>query len=372
MSERILVTGGAGFIGSFVCDLLAAEGYDVVAVDKLDPQVHPAGQWPAWRNPRVEYHLGDCTDPALWRAWLPRVGAVIHLAAVVGVGQSQYQVAHYVRNNVMGTALMLDEVVNGGRRPRKLIVASSNTIYGEGRYRRPDGGDAYPRLRPAAQLRRREWELRDADGAALAPAPTPESKPLDCTTVYAITKRDQEEAVLAIGQAYGVPAVALRFFGVCGPRQSLSNPYTGVAAIFLSRLRNRRAPLVFEDGRQTRDFVSVRDVAAAVVRALETDAADGLAVNVGTGEPHTVLEVAEMLNSLLGTAITPEVTGEFRAGDIRHCYADNRLLRERLGYAPRWSLRDALEEVVEWGAHAEAHDAVEAAAAELRDRGLLA
>ena len=370
-SDRILLTGGAGFIGSFVCDLLVEQGYQVIVLDNLDAQVHTAGQWPEWRNPKAAYHLADCSDPTVWQEWLPQADAVIHLAAAVGVGQSQYQIAHYVRTNTLGTALMLDAMVNGQHRPRKVIVAASMSSYGEGLYRRPDGKLISPPLRPLAQLQKHEWELRDTDGEPLTPVHTPETKPLHCTSVYAITKKDQEELVLNIGRSYNIPSVALRFFNVYGPRQSLSNPYTGVAAIFLSRLRNGRPPLVFEDGGQSRDFISVHDLAAAVVKALESDALDGQVANVGTSQPRTVLEVSATLANCLGVEIAPEVTGQYRAGDVRHCFADNSRLRERLGFTPQWSFSDGMAELVDWSLSVEARDQVDQATAELRRRGLL-
>jgi dTDP-L-rhamnose 4-epimerase len=371
MADRILLTGGAGFIGSYVCDLLCAKGYKVIVVDNLDPQVHLTREWPQWRNPKAEYHQGECSDPQVWREWLPKIDAVIHLAAAVGVGQSQYQIAYYVQANTMATALMLDAIVNGEQRPRKLVVAASMSSYGEGLYRHPSGKLVSPDLRPLAQMQRHQWELIDSDGEMLTPVPTPETKPQLCNSIYAITKKDQEDMVLNIGQAYNIPAVALRFFNVFGPRQSLSNPYTGVAAIFLSRLRNGNAPLIFEDGKQSRDFISVHDIAAAVVQALETDGCNGKSVNVGTGQPRTVKQVAETLAQILRVDIQPQITEKYRAGDVRHCVADNTLLRIQLGYTPHWSFTDAMSELVDWSLKVEARDKVDQATAELKQRGLI-
>jgi dTDP-L-rhamnose 4-epimerase len=246
------------------------------------------------------------------------------------------------------------------------------SVYGEGQYTNPATGEREiaPRLRPAEQLGRRDWEVRGADGTPLVPEPTAETKVLWPTSIYAVGKRDHEEMTLAFGAAYGIPSVALRFFNVYGERQALSNPYTGVVAIFASRLLNGRRPLVFEDGRQTRDFVDVRDVARACALALGTSGADGEAVNVGTGRAASVLEVAEIIASGLGVAIEPDVVGQFRAGDIRHCFADTRKAEELLGFRAEIAFEDGMRDLLAWLDGQEAADSVEAAHAALLARGL--
>ncbi len=301
---------------------------------------------------------GDIRDPEAVRGALQGVDAVVHLAARVGVGQSMYEMAEYTSANSLGTAVLLEALAE--RPVRKLVVASSMSIYGEGLYR---GGD--PGERTRQQLERREWDF-----PGFEPMPTPETKPPALSSIYALTKYDQERACLVAGAAYGIPTVALRLFNVYGPGQALSNPYTGVLAIFAARLLNGRAPRVFEDGGQRRDFVSVRDVARAFALALERDGADGLAVNVGSGESITVNALAELLARTLGTEIAPEVTGEFRVGDIRHCFADVSLARETLGFEPRVSLADGIAELAEWLAGQTAVDRVDEATAELARRGL--
>jgi dTDP-L-rhamnose 4-epimerase len=301
---------------------------------------------------------GDIRDPEAVRGALQGVDAVVHLAARVGVGQSMYEMAEYTSANSLGTAVLLEALAE--RPVRKLVVASSMSIYGEGLYR---GGD--PGERTRQQLERREWDF-----PGFEPMPTPETKPPALSSIYALTKYDQERACLVAGAAYGIPTVALRLFNVYGPGQALSNPYTGVLAIFAARLLNGRAPRVFEDGGQRRDFVSVRDVARAFALALERDGADGLAVNVGSGESITVNVLAELLARTLGTDIAPEVTGEFRVGDIRHCFADVSLARETLGFEPQVSLADGIAELAEWLAGQTAVDRVDEATAELARRGL--
>lgn len=366
---KILVTGGAGFIGSHLVAALVARGHAVRVLDSLEPQVHGPAPCPAL-PPGVELVRGDVRDRALVEQALDGVEALFHQAAVVGVGQSMYEIERYVSANTLGTAVLLDVIAR--RRPplRKLIVASSMSIYGEGAYSCPSCGPQRPGLRDEEQLERRAWELRCPQCAAqLAPVPTPESKPLEPTSVYAITKRDHEELCLAVGRAYGIPTVALRYFNVYGRGQALANPYTGVAAIFSSRLLNGRPPVVFEDGLQTRDFTHVSDIVQANLLALETDGAEGV-YNVGTGRATSVLRVAEMLIELLGPGIAPEITGRYRAGDIRHCVADISKIQRELGYAPRMRFEDGIVDLVAWVREQQVPDRFDASRAELEARGL--
>ena len=319
-------------------------------LDSLVPQVHEGGG--------SADIVGDVRDPEAVGRALDGVDAVVHLAARVGVGQSMYEMAEYTSANSVGTAVLLEALAE--RPVRKLVVASSMSIYGEGLYR---GGD--PGERTREQLERREWDF-----PGFEPVPTPETKRPALSSIYALTKYDQERSCLVAGAAYGVPAVALRLFNVYGPGQALSNPYTGVLAIFASRLLNGRAPRIFEDGGQRRDFVSVHDVARAFRLALEGDGADGRAVNVGSGASVTVNELAELLARTLGKDVAPEVTGEFRVGDIRHCFADVSLAREALGFEAQVRLEDGIAELAEWLAGQTAVDRVDEATAELSRRGL--
>jgi dTDP-L-rhamnose 4-epimerase len=369
---KVLITGGAGFIGSHLADRLLADGLGVRALDNLDPQVHPDGERPDYLDPEVELQVGDVRDRDAVRRALEGVEAVVHFAAAVGVGQSMYEIERYTSINAIGAAVVLEEAIERRDAVRKLLVASSMSIYGEGQYRNPRTGETglAPWLRPEQQLGAREWDLRGDDGTPLEPEPTAETKPLRPTSIYAINKRDHEEMFLAIGAAYGIPTVALRFFNVYGERQSLSNPYTGVAAIFSSRLLNDRAPLVFEDGRQTRDFIDVRDIARCCALALTESGADGRTLNVGTGVPTSIAAVAETIARGLGKEIEPELVGKYRAGDIRHCYADTSLAEQLLGFRAEIPFEAGMQDLLAWLEGREAEDSVDAAREALVARGL--
>jgi dTDP-L-rhamnose 4-epimerase len=369
---KVLVTGGAGFIGSHVGEALLREGHEIRFFDNLDPQVHgPARQWPEFLPDGTEQILGDVRNHEAVASALQGCESVIHLAAAVGVGQSMYEVEHYSSVNVIGTAVLLEEVIKQREHIRKLIVASSMSIYGEGAYRDIEGVGSFPATRSPDRLAQGEWDMSDANGRPLSPVPTPEGKPLHPGSVYAITKRDQEEMCLTIGRAYGIPTVAFRMFNVYGSRQSLSNPYTGVVAIFGSRLLNDQPPLIFEDGKQRRDFVHVEDVARAYARALETDRADGMALNLGSGESLSILEIGEALARLLKRSVQPVLTGRYREGDIRHCFADISQAKRLLGWRPNWAFESGVVSLLAWLQAQDPEDRVGDAYAELNSRGLL-
>ena len=371
--ERALVTGGAGFIGSHLVDALVDRGMEVRVLDSLDPQVHGGPHaTPPRLNPRAEYVKGDVRDrETLWAA-LEGIQVVFHQAAAVGVGQSMYQIERYVAANTLGTAVLLDLLANRSHSVRKLVVASSMSLYGEGSYRCPDCGPSEATPRSEDRMRRGLWDPEcPRCGATLSPLPTPEGKPLRPTSIYAISKKDQEEMSLCVGRAYGIPTVALRYFNVYGPGQALSNPYTGVAAIFSSRALNGKPPLVYEDGGQTRDFVHVRDVVQANLLVMDSDQANYGVFNVGTGRPLSVLQVAELLCRQVGPpGLRPSVVGRYRKGDVRHCYADIGRIAA-LGYVPRVSFEEGLRELADWVRQQTADDLVDRAAAELEQRGLL-
>jgi len=372
MAETVLVTGGAGFIGSHLVDRLVGEGYRVRVVDAVVPQVHGSeAATPKHLREEAEFIRADLCDTDSWARSLDGADVVVHLAAEVGVGQSMYQIVRYVRGNTLATASLLESLLAHRDHVRKLVVASSMSIYGEGAYSCANCGVVYPKLRSEAQLQERDWEMRcNKCGTHVAPIPTPEDKPLYPTSIYAITKRDHEEMCLTFGQAYGIPSIALRFFNVYGPRQALSNPYTGVAAIFSSRLLNGRPPLVFEDGLQSRDFVHVSDITQALLLAVESRDVQGEVFNVGTGRPLTILDMATALAAEIGVDITPEVVGKYRAGDIRHCYADIGKIRAGLGYLPRVEFRDGISDLVSSIRAETPVDSVDAAYQELAERGL--
>ncbi|MEM4282390.1 MAG: GDP-mannose 4,6-dehydratase [Candidatus Woesearchaeota archaeon] len=363
--------GGAGFIGSFLVDELIKQGHDVTIFDNLEPQVHN-GKIPSYLNKEAKFIQGDVKDYEALKKAVTDMDVIFHQAASVGVGQSMYQIKKYVENNSLGTANLLDILVNAKHSVKKLLVASSMSIYGEGSYLCENCGNVNPTLRTSEQLANKDWELHCPRCSSILKAiPTTERKPLECNSIYAITKRDQEEMVLNIGKAYGIPTVALRYFNVFGPRQSLSNPYTGVMAIFLSRIKNDRPPLIFEDGKQSRDFVSVHDIVQANILAMKQRAADFNVFNVGTGNPVTIKDVAEKLIALCGKKLVPEITQLFRKGDIRHCFADITKIKEKLGFEPKTNLENGLVELVQWSADVEAEDKVGQATAELKTKGLI-
>src|SRR4051794_27103171 len=339
--QTILITGGAGFIGSHLAAELLGRGDRIRVLDALVEQVHGRAARPEYLPDDVELVVGDVRDSAAVRDALDGVDAVVHLAARVGVGQSMYEIDEYVSANTHGTAVLLEALLD--HPVRKLLVASSMSIYGEGAYEPVDAAE-----RSRTDLEARRWEPRGSAGETLTPRPTPETKTCANSSVYALTKYDQERLCLVFGAAYDVPTVALRLFNVYGPEQALSNPYTGVLAIFAARLLNGNPPLVFEDGEQRRDFVNVRDVVRAFTLALENDAADGLPLNIGSGQSVTVNDVARALGSVLHTVIDPQLRGGYRAGDIRHCFADITRARELLGFEPEVDISSGLEELSAW------------------------
>lgn len=375
---KVLVTGGAGFIGTHTVDLLIQEGIEVVVLDSLDPQVHGRDSaLPVYLEHHIEekklnFIRGDVQDGLLLKTALREVDAVIHLAAAVGVGQSMYQPYHYISVNAGGTSLLLDILANEKHRVKKIVVASSMSIYGEGVYRCRRCGSVHPHIRSDEQLKIGKWELTCPHcSSILEPMPTDESKHIEPTSIYAISKKVQEELVLTFGKAYKIPAVALRYFNVYGPRQSLNNPYTGVVAIFLSRLLNGKPPLIFEDGKQSRDFIHVSDIAKANLLALTSAEGDYQALNVGTGTATTILQVAETLAEVLNLDIQPEVINKYRSGDIRHCYADNSLIKETLGFEAQVNFNSGIADLIAWCQDQQPVDLVEQSFNELRGKGLV-
>lgn len=369
---NVLVTGGAGFIGSHLVDALVDRGHRVRVVDALVSQVHGEDAKPTYLNAGAEFIQGDVCDRAVVDAALDGIDVVFHEAAEVGVGQSMYEIERYVRANDLGTAVLLESILERRPQIKKLVVASSMSIYGEGAYTCANCGSVAPQLRPVSQLLERRWEVECPKcGRELSPAPTTEEKPLFPTSVYAVTKQDQEQFCLAVGRSYGIPAVALRYFNVYGTRQALSNPYTGVCAIFSARLLNGNRPMVFEDGEQTRDFVHVSDIVQANLLALETDRADYESINVGTGRATSIRTVSRLLAEGLGQDLEPEIVAKYREGDIRHCVADISKAKSLLGYEPQVSLERGIPELLSWVRAQAAKDKVESATAELESRQLV-
>jgi dTDP-L-rhamnose 4-epimerase len=370
--KKILILGGAGFVGSHTADALIQQGHSVVVFDNLSKHVHSSG-FPSYLSPDVEFIEGDVRDLNALKKVVPKVDAIYHLAAAVGVGQSMYEISDYTATNIQGTANLLQAILDTRSTPEKLVVASSMSIYGEGRYACPACGPVAPSPRSIGQLKEKQWEVHcPSCHGILTPSPTDEGKPLQCTSIYALNKKAQEEMVLIFGQTYGIPSVAFRYFNIYGPRQALSNPYTGVAAIFASRLLNHKAPVVFEDGMQMRDFVNVRDIVQANLLALTSSGADGMALNVGSGQPVNISQVAHEIGHMLGSDIRPTIAGTYRAGDIRHCYGDISKISSALGYSPQVTFREGVAELVAWLESQQADDRTEEALHQLTARGLVA
>jgi dTDP-L-rhamnose 4-epimerase len=373
MAETILVTGGAGFIGSNLVTALLGRGHCVRVLDNLSPQVHSSRSiLPTYMNGQVEFILGDMRDRSVLRCALRDIAVVFHLAASVGVGQSMHQIHHYTDVNILGTSGLLDLMVNEQHSIRKLIVASSMSVYGEGQYACARCGPIFTPARSNFQHSSHNWEMHCPNcQSQLLPVPTPETKPLYPTSIYALSKRDQEEMCLCVGRALNIPTVALRYFNVYGSGQALSNPYTGIAAIFSSRLLNGQPPMIYEDGQQLRDYIHVRDVVQANLLALDNDAADFEVFNVGTGRPLRIIDIARILCHEIGNGLTPCITQQFRAGDIRHCYADTGKIRSYLGFQPSISFEEGISELTTWVRQQKAVDHFEQAQQELKEKKLL-
>jgi dTDP-L-rhamnose 4-epimerase len=381
---KVLVTGGAGFIGSYIVEELLRSGYEVRVLDNLEPQVHgglsETGQAPEYLAEEAEFIQGDVRDRDQVVAALEGIDYLFHEAALVGVPQSMYDVRRYMDINAVGGATVLDAALNEKSvraKLKKMVVASSMSIYGEGAYACEEHGTVFPRLRPVPQLEQSDWELKCPKGCgrSVKPVATTEEKPLQPLSIYAIGKRDHEEMFLACGAVYGIPAVALRYWQVYGQRQALSNPYTGVGAIFSSRILSGNAPPVYEDGGQLRDFIHASDIARANVQALESEKADGQAINLGTGAPISIKDVAWTLIREMGAdtrGMEPNVLGTFRPGDTRHCYPDISLARELLGYEPQVSFQQGAKELISWVRQQEGkvEDRFEKAQQELKAAGL--
>lgn len=347
---QVLITGGAGFIGSHLADALVARGDQVRVFDNLEPQVHgPERRWPVYTDARVERTRGDVRDRSAVAGALRGVEIVFHLAAATGVGQSMYQIAKYFEVNVQGTANLLDALANENHGVRKLILASSRAVYGEGAYNCTVCGMVHPPVRSPSQLDRAAWEAACPHcGGSLLPELTPETLTPDPGSMYAITKWSQEQMCARFGEAYGMPIVILRLFNVCGPRQSLSNPYTGIITSFANRILGGRAPEVYEDGLMTRDFVHVSDVVRALVQAGEVGGPESGVYNIGSGCAITILELAERMCALMAPSVSPQVSGRARVGDIRHCVALTTRAATELGFRAATPLDEGLTDAGCW------------------------
>ncbi len=367
---KILITGGAGFIGSHTVDLLINKGYKVRVVDNLVEQVHQ-GKKPSYLNKEAEFIRGDVANLRLWKKWLKDVDVIMHLASMTGIAQSMYEPAKYCNANILGTANFYEILVKNTdirKKIKKIIVASSKTIYGEGAYKCKEHGMKFPELRTLEQLKRRDWELHCDCGRVMQAVPIPENKPAQNLSVYALSKYATERLSLMFASAFNIPTIAFRYFSVFGPRQSLSNPYTGVCSIFLSRIKNKQQPVVFEDGNQIRDFIYVEDIARVNLLAVK-NANKTEVYNVGTGLGVSIKQVAKTINEILGSNVKPMITNDFRYGDTRNDLSDNSKIERELGFRPRYSFKEGLKKLIEWGETEKAVDKFEKA--ELERKRLL-
>jgi len=365
---KILVTGGAGFIGSHIVDRLIELNHEVVVLDNLSSTKTK----PDYFNPKAELIVGGVGDYDLLMKLIPDMDVIFHLAASVGIAQSNYEMDSFTNNNCVGTAVLLKAIVNSGKKPR-LIVSTSNTTYGEGLYYCSNcKNNFHPRIRTSEEIEKYGFEpVCDKCKNPGVPALTNEETKLDCNSIYALTKKYQEESCLITGKLYGFPVVALKYFNVFGPRQSLNNPYTGVNAIFISRIKNDNPLSIYEDGLQTRDFISVFDVVEANILAMNSGEANGHVFNIGSGKGTTINELALKLYDIMGKEPKIGVNGLYRKGDIRHCVADNRKAREILGWSPKVSFEEGLRVVIKWSENEKAEDNFEKATKELREKGLI-
>lgn len=367
---KILVTGGMGFVGSHLVDELVKLGHCVVVFDNLEKQVH-RGRKPSYLNPKARYCVGDIRNYAVFKKLLIDCDIVFHEAAMVGVGQSMYKITDYIYSNDLGTANLLDILVNHKNKVKKLILASSMSIYGEGMYKCKNCGEVTPSLRPDSQLKKRKWEMRCPNcNLKIVPLATPEHKALMPTSIYAMSKRHQEEMCLLVGKTYNIPTVALRYFNIYGPRQALSNPYTGVCAIFASTIKNNHRPIVYEDGLQSRDFINVKDIVRANLLVMKDQRADYQCFNVGIGQPKTILDIANILIRLHRKDLKPMIANAYRKGDIRHCFADTSRLNN-LGFKLSVNFQEGIKELVEWQKGVSSEDKSGLAQQELYKKGLV-
>ncbi|KKM93974.1 hypothetical protein LCGC14_1203020 [marine sediment metagenome] len=376
MSKKILITGGAGFIGSHLTDKLIKENdHDITIYDTLCKQVHgQLSKPPEYLNDQARFVKGSVTDYGTFEELVKENEIVIHLAARVGVGQSMYQISNYVDNNIQGLANLLDILVNSNHDVEKLVISSSNTVYGEGKASCDKCGIIFPELRFKEQLKRKEWEIfcPICDSKAI-PLSTDEKTPYNSTSIYALSKQVQEEMSLMISKTFGLKTTILRFFLVYGPRQALSNPYTGVCSNFCTRLLNGKPPEVFEDGLQSRDFVNVMDVCQAMSLVIKSKNVNGEIFNVGTGIPISIREVANIITEKINPKLKPIFNQQYRVGDIRHCFADITKIKNKLGYEPEISFSQGIEDYLNWVKTQKkfVHDKTDKALIELNEKGLL-
>ncbi len=375
--NNILITGGAGFIGSNVALKLIAKGYNVTVLDSLSTQIHgenPEKTSPLYRSikDKVNFIAGSVTSREDWMKAIEGQDAIIHLAAETGTGQSMYEIEKYVGVNIGGTAIMLDILANTKHSVKRVIVAESRAIYGEGKYHCQKCGDVYPLERRDEDMSQGDFECKCPKcGGRVELVATTEDSAIHPSSVYGIGKQVQGQLVHMVCKSLGIDSVSYRYQNVYGPGQSLSNPYTGILSIFSTRIKNGNGINIFEDGKETRDFVYIEDVVDATILGLEVPEANGHVFNVGTGVATDVLSVANTLCEKYGVEVPITVSGNYRLGDIRHNYADITLARQILGFEPKWSFSDGIEQFTKWVNKQEVQeDKYEASIEEMKMKGL--
>lgn len=369
--KKILVSGGAGFLGSFLVDKLIDKGYQVRILDNLEKQVHQ-GIKPRYLNKKAKFIKGDVRNYAAFKKALTGIEVVYHLAAAVGVAQSNYEVKKYTDVNIGGTANLVNFLINERHAVKKVIFPASMTGYGEGNYKCSKCDVVRPPVRSEKQLRKKDFSMHCPNcGRIVIPIPTEEEAQEYPSSVYALTKKAQKDLLLLVGNLYKIPTVAIRFFNVYGPRQSLSNPYTGVTAIFISRIKNNKPAIVYEDGNQTRDFLSVHDAVDVLIRAMERKSLDYKLINIGSGKPTPIKEVGAIIAKLLGRSNLLKISYKFRKNDVMHCYADISKAKRLLNFKPKITLKRGLEELVKWSLNEKAEDSFEKAERLLKGKGII-
>ncbi len=365
---KALITGGAGFIGSHIVDKLIEKGHDVIILDNL---ISTNNKIPDYLNKKAEFIKDDIMNKELLKKIISGIDIIFHNAASVGIAQSNYEIDRFVENNCIGTAIILQSIIESKAKP-KLIISASNTTYGEGLYICKNCGKFHPEIRTLEEIKKYGFEpICKKCKEPGKPIPTPENTELHCNSVYALTKKFQEESALFLGKLYGFPIVILKYFNVFGPRQSLSNPYTGVSAIFISRIKNNNIPIIYEDGLQTRDFIFIDDIVEANIIAMKDPNANFEIFNVGSGSPITIKQLTEEIYYIYGKEPKIEINYEFRKGDIRHCIADISKIKNKLRWEPKVSFRDGIKKLIEWSKTQGSDDKFEKANQELKERGLL-
>lgn len=375
--KNVLITGGAGFIGSNLSLKLIEKGYSVTVLDNLSPQIHGENAEETSFlylsiKDKVKFIKGDVTSKNDWMNALKGQQAIIHLAAETGTGQSMYQIQKYTEVNIGGTALMLDILANSTNEVQKVIIASSRSIYGEGKYKSMQSGFVYPKHRTDDYMSKGDFEVKYTEEDNLELVATDEDSKIHPSSVYGITKQNQEQMVMTVCPTIGIAPVAFRYQNVYGPGQSLSNPYTGILSIFSTLIKNGKGITIFEDGKESRDFVFIDDVVKATILGLEKTEANGEVFNVGTGEAIDVITVAETLKQNYNANTSITISGNYRLGDIRHNYADLKKIKLKLGFLPEYNFKSGIRKFTDWVTTQEIQKSkFDESISEMRDKGLL-